>query len=162
MRGYEKIKATRQVDLVKYLSTSALRRRIGFATSNMPEDLHYDESYEFLIPQDNPIKVKIFPNSYKVANKGNSSDETLSEFDEVIVVPGEMLVIYPEHCHRVMEKGRFIVLKVEGKWKILAKPDSSVPGCCTNTSCSMWSYCEKLGVKNSLSARGVPCQSKSP
>lgn len=149
MRGYEKVAVTRQVDLAKYLGPGALRRKVGFAAPDTPEDLHYEESYEFLIPQDAPVRVRIFPDSYKVADKGEV-DGALSAFDEVTALPGEMLVIYPGHCHRVMEKGRFVVLKVQGSYKVLAKPDSSDPGCCSNKNCSMWTYCQALGVRNGL------------
>lgn len=159
MRGYEKVEVSRQVDLAKYLGGSALRRKVGFAAPDTPEDLHYEESYEFLIPQDAPIRVRVFADSYEVADKGDD-DEALSAFDEVIAVPGEMLVIYPGHCHRVVEKGRFVVLKVQGSYKILAKPDSSGLGCCPNEDCSMRTYCEELGVRNGL--RGEKSSSPSP
>ena len=139
--AYKIIQAGRQVDLTDYLGTNNLRKKIGFATAAMPEDLHYEESYEFIIPQDGSVRVKIFPH-YTTNDK--------SQFDEVVVNVGEMLIIYPEYCHLVIEKSNFIALKVEGKYKILAKPANDPKGRCLNTKCSIWSDCEKLGIENKL------------
>jgi hypothetical protein len=147
MLSYRKIRAGRQVDLAEYLGPNNLRKKIGFAAIDMPEELHYEQSFEFLIPQDSPIRVRIFPDSWHVSDKGASDNEGLSRFDEVVVEVGEMLVIWPERCHRVVEKGRFVALKVEGKHKVFAKPDQGAPGCCKNTDCSLWTYCEKIGIE---------------
>lgn len=150
MKGYEILTTdnSRKIDLTQYLGTdNNLRKEINFSTPHMPEDLHYEQSYEFLIPQDGQITARICPNSFKMNDKG---DEDLSKFHKVVVKPGEILVIYPEHCHRVLDKGRFVALKFEGKFKILAKPDKNAPGCCPNKDCSLWSYCERLGIENKL------------
>ena len=151
MRGYEKLQIERKVDLTRYLGHGdelGLRKQIGFGMPALPEDLHYEQSYEFLIPQDRPLTVRVCPDDYRTIDKGSADDGALSRFDSVVVEPGEMVVIYPGHCHRVVDKGRFVVLKVEGRFKVLAKPDPLNPGCCTNHCCSLWPLCERIGVDN--------------
>jgi hypothetical protein len=149
MTGYEKQIVGRQYDLERFLGRNLhLRSRIGFSTSDLPEDLHYEESYEFLIPQDKPLTVKIFPEHGSQSAKGSEVDD-LQLFEEVTASPGEILVIFPEFCHLVIKKGRFIALKPEGKFKRLAKGEGRV-GRCEFSDCTLWNFCEHIGRHPSL------------
>lgn len=50
MQGYEILTTddSQRIDLTQYLGTdNNLRKEINFSTSLMPEDLHYEQSYEF-------------------------------------------------------------------------------------------------------------------
>lgn len=143
--GYQKVKSGRQVDLSEYLADTKLRSKIGFATADIHEDLHWEQSYEFIIPQDDSVTIRIFGHRYHDPDKSNNADQSLSQFQEVIVQPGELLIIHPQYCHRVMKKNRFIALKVEGKYKILAKKHPDASGRCPNTECSLWEQCEEIG-----------------
>lgn len=155
MSGYAKIDVNedRQFDLTPYIGEELkLRSKIGFAIKKLPEDLHYEESYEFLIPQDGDMTVKIFCKPCLEPNKGKDGGGTLPAFDTVTVKPGEILVVWPMFCHLVAEEEheRFIALKPEKKYKILAKEDKKEKGCCKITNCTLWDYCLKLGEKNKL------------
>lgn len=145
--GYQIVNAGRQVDLSEYLADTKLRSKIGFATADIHEDLHWEQSYEFIIPQNKSVTIRIFEHRYHYPDKGDNDDQTLSNFQEVTVEVGQMLIIHPQYCHRVMKKRRFIALKVEGKYKILAKEDLEALGCCPNTECSLWNQCEEIGSR---------------
>jgi len=152
---YRLINTERKVNLSDFLKEDEeLRKEIGFATSSEEthEDLHWEESYEFLIPQDASLTVKIFHDDYRTPEKGEPCDRTLSMFQEITVEVGKMLVIYPEHCHRVIKEksGRFMALKVQEKFKVFAKPPYDKSGNknlgrCSNRICSIWSLCKKIG-----------------
>jgi len=147
--GYQIIKPDRQVDLSEYLSGAALRAKIGFATPEIYEDLHWEQSYEFIIPQDGPVTLKIFRHCYQYYDKGITA--AFNQFQEVEVKVGQLLIIFPLYCHRVVKKNRFIALKVEGKFKLCAKPkdvsEREAKGRCPNGSCTLWGVCEEIYLK---------------
>ncbi len=150
MAGCAKFEAERKFDLKPFLGDEFhLRNVVNFGTAGMPEDLHYEQSYEFLIPHDLPLTVKVCAVPFSENDKGIDGGGELPQFEKIEVGPREILVIWPLFCHRVVEKGRFAVLKVDGKFKVLAK-EPGKSGCCPQKECSLWDYCKQLGEENAL------------
>lgn len=92
MGGYEKLQIERRVDLTKFLGNGdelRLRKQIGFGISTLPEDLHYEQSYEFLISQDRSLTVRVFSGDYRTIDKGNADSTPLDRFNLVVVELGE-------------------------------------------------------------------------
>ncbi|MDP6546174.1 MAG: hypothetical protein QGH60_19520 [Phycisphaerae bacterium] len=142
--SHEIINATRQVDLARFLENTTLRSKIGFADPDLPEyheDLHWEEGHEFLIPQTSPLTVRIFPRPYTANNKGPAN---LSDFEEVNVDPGQLLVIFPESCHIVVKSGLFIALKPSEKYKRSPKSTPGAVGDCPNMECSVREECLRI------------------
>ena len=151
MSACAKFDAGRKFDLKPFLGDELrLRSTINFSTSDMPEDLHYEESYELLIPQDQPVTVEICPAPFCEDDKGTAEGGSLGQFEKVEVRPGEIMVLWPLVCHRVTKKGRFVVLKVHEKYKKRAMEDTDDKGCCPQQKCSLWDYCKSLSEDNAL------------
>lgn len=149
--GYQVVSAQRQADLIEYLGGAVLQSNIRFASPDMYEDLHWEKSYEFIVPQDGPVTIRICPQRYQDNAKGDPEDQGLALFKKVTVGVGQFLIVFPQYCHRVTGKERFVVMKPQGSFKICAKSEElcedserEARGCCPNRDCSLWSMCEEI------------------
>jgi hypothetical protein len=157
--GYQILDPGRQIDLSVYLGEETLRSALGFSAKELYEDLHWEQSYEFIIPQNGPVELRISDHSCEYDDKGRAVNGDLTDFRMLRIEVGQMLVIFPRYCHRVTKKERFIALKVNGYFKLCAKPpgvsDREAKGRCPHRLCTLWEECERIYTSRSADRQGL-------